>query len=767
MSDGAKRYLVGGKENRRNKRRQGNQITRNTLKKVEKTSSSIKQIASEHTAMTPEQGEYKYIRDLTTQTEIDRRVDVIRTELIRQILAPGGNPLLGNDLVTYINLLIQQPVLIFFYRKVNGTFSYQPHFDLSKFKHGRGSLKLFRYSFNETNNPQKNGDEIELGDLEVHEESNVRLFKVFNTNFYIRCFLLDTRMDDQPFYEVTTRHTSEMTYKYEYVRLCLQKLFDVNAKEIMFYSESFRHAIFLRVQKILDDFSYIPVKAGRSKDTLDEKNRFEKLEEFNFSKNSELDEKENAQPILQPHRELARRFRKTLEDASFSASFLKKNGIRKKNEIFNKDAANIFLMLRAYSRKERRAEEIGFRGYSYDTKFSVSNTQRKHVEEFFIKLAALGKTNYQTYGGANNELYGGYKNERGLKWDFSGLKKSTTRDKQFQQFAASLDTWFWRFLDADRLNRSAVSKERIVNKRVKKFVEIFLSQIGTHSISMVDPIFYYGSSIYRMPFRRDGGLERLHGLLKFYESLDEGEKEKFSFQMLKKINNKKERKELRTDCIRVVIFYYLTRLFASPEGNQAEVNTKIHLYPIDVGGVVIGAVGKVSYDLKEEISRRKNLKLATTRETWDEEVMFLSAVVYPIKASLRRQYRDLQVEYMTEAFRSELREMMKDPTYQKFGVSKTMLENFEKNLNEASDVISRACPYPGVKFYFDVTSEVCPVSLAGEYTIDFGEVKLTIQQEESPKVFRVLTRPDKRVLYDVTRSLSMRFHEVCQHEIPI
>lgn len=739
MSKSARRYSNGTPESRGVKRAVGKKITHAAVgKALQKSKSKTKTVSAPRGVIKSIQKvTFSLIKDLAAQTEINRRADVIRAELVRQILAPGGHPLLGGDFVTYINILIQLPILVFFYKKVDGKFAYRKHFDVNKFKVSRGSLRLV--------SPSSNNIDVDLADLENSDENRARLFRIFNTKFYVRCFILDTRKDDQPFYEITANLETSLGIQYEYTRVLLQNLFDSNSSDLSFYSKSFRAALFDKIEKTLEDFEYVEPQADRGKITTQTVEETSALSMLNYFASGRRPSYKNEGL----YKEFSERLNNSIEDAAYSASLLKKNSHVTGGENLEKNAPNMFLMLRAYEREKnnRRASvKDVFRGYAYDTRFNISVSQREKIKSYLKRLGQLGKDGYKKLGGVNgfNELYGGYENPRNQHWDF-GKSKDAKRDIAYRNFAKSLDEWFWLYLKPLR------------NLRIKFIVDTFLSPIGSQSISMVDPLFYYGASIYRMPFRRDGGLERLKGLANLYEELTEEEENDFSFSMLRKIENISQRIELQRDCIRVIVFFYLTRLFAINNGNQAELYTKVHLYPIDVGGVVVGSIGKISFDSKEEKRKHEDIKLPTIRQTWDEEVMFLSSVVLPIRASLRRQYRDLHLEYLVNQFSTEL-----------YGIVNTSkdkiiadLDKFESVLNKSSLAISKVCPYPSVSFKFEENSTPLRESKLTKI-VDLGGVKLIIRQERLPSIFRYLTRQKNQLTYDISRSLALRLDEVAK-----
>jgi hypothetical protein len=685
-------------------------------------------------------GDFRYITQFTDQQEILRRVDVVRSEIMRQVLAPAGNPLSGNDLITYINVLVQIPILIFIYKKEAGsTYMLQPHFDYAKFKYGRGSLRLIDFH----DDRRKEGETI---DIAKNKPSLEKLFRVFNTPYYVRCFLLDTSEDDQPFVGVTHKIQSRLQHRYEYVRICLKHLFSAEAKEWGVFTDAFTDAIFGKCGESLSELSYVQPTDGRSGKTLTDGTKYEFPGVSFFAKG------EHTGGDYGMIGEISSRLHGAIEDAAFSSRILKKNALEVRlNANFTK-TSNAFLMLRSYTRNYRRSVDTaeGFKGYSYDTRFNISTTQRDEITFFLEGLSRLGRDGYLKSGQPENELYGGYTNSDGCKWRFAS-KEEEEEHADFQKFAKSLDEFFWRLLS---------------RKLISQLIAIFLSPIGSQSVSLVDPVYYYGSSIYRMPFRRAGGLGRLNGLGLLYRQLPLEKKSNFSFGMLRTIKNETIQRELRNDCLRVVIFYYISRMLLSSNGGQEQFDTKVHLYPVDVGGSVVGAVGKISYDFKKPETE----KLPTRRRAWDEEIMFLNSVVFPMRASLRRQYRSLHIEFLTQKFTFELENYLTQQAKADFNFDAS-LKTFQDSLNTASQAIARICPYPSLNFCFTdaMTSDgrVIPINeVKHQSHITLGDVRLVIKQEMSPLIFRNLTENKKQVSYDISNTLRARFWSVIESTLP-
>jgi hypothetical protein len=774
MSKNAQRFSSNGSKPKKNQpTKKAEMLNINDSENVKTDVSQKRKLAAEF---------HYFSKNEEEKYEILRRIDVIRTEIIHQTLTPRGHPLLGTDFITYINLLMQLPIIVFVYKWDGEAFIYRPHFDYKKYRYSRGSLRLAQEFINKENG-QWDKFELSIEDIEkpITKEDEYRLFQIFDTPFYIRCFLLDTAADDQPFYEVTARHDSKLTIAYEYARVCLTELLSECTSDIKnTYTQPFLKTVFDRISKIFDEFEYVPADEGRTDVTIHKKHGSKSLislyqldnksQSFKKDGGSFVGE-EVSRLISSKHEELKARFHNAIDDATEVSVMLKKYAQeRYSKRDFSKDASNFFIMLRSYDRTFRRSQETDFRGYAYDTRISISSKQQNEIQDFITTLSEIGKEGYRRYAGVKNEFYGGYTNTKGSEWVFGRAKvdkkdelslEEVRRNNSFARFAESLDKWFWDYL----------SQHKGSKIKLKYLLQVLLSPIGSESRSMVDPVFYYGSSIYRMPFRRDGGLERLNGLKHLYEILSDEEKEVFSFRSLSKIGNHHKRKELRRDCTRVLLFYYLTRLFIANDGNQEEWHTKVHLYPIDIGGVVVGVIGKASFDLKlnarKDAVKAGQINLPTNKRIWDEEILFHKSIVLPLRESLRRQYRSLQIEHLAVTF-NELLETLRNKSEKEeildglAGFNQSLLNP----LNEASQEVSRICPYPGVSFALESASDLKNDGTTDKF-VELGDLRLRITQQPTSFVFRSLTKYTQSIPYDISRMLYWRFTEIAEAVLPI
>lgn len=672
----------------------------------------------------PEWLNYFYITTDESLKEIIRRVSVVKTSLISAMLAPTGYQLSGNDIVTYLNILIQQPLIVLLYQKIGDVFSYQPHFDLEKTKASRGSLEL---------RARKSAAGDSFKAEEVPKDAGSSLFNIMNTSFYFRVFLLDTTKDDQPFYEVTKHpevaRGSTTGSIYEYTRLCLNGLLQFHEIDKQYYSKPFIDRITQELSKVLTNYTY--------DNTLKNRRQYTLVSSSDIGAVEKLIETRQKNALGHEH-QIDRIYKR----ASNAAELLKLLGDSANIEYDKKSFPNIFFTLRAYSREVPRAERLldsgnTFPGYAHNIYFSVPHSQREHIKEYLTWLGNIGCDGYLSYKGMKNELYGGRKNEPSYGWSFGD-------DGEFagyQTFANSLDKLFWRLL---------------AHKKIELLIKILETPVGNDSTSMVDAAFYYGASLYRMPFRRLGGLGRLHALKEVYSRLDENDRANFKYS---DIPSDRAFTPLKIDCLRVVVFFYLTRMFGPSLLTQEKNYTKIHLYPIDIGGSIVGTIGKVSYEEKVKAQSPLNA-LPTNNQTWNQEIIFFTEIVTTIRRTLRQQYRDFQVEAISDAYASSLSTLMLNAHIGN-GTSPELMSKFVTDLNKESREIARICPYQ--EYCFDLVNRpTLDGGAIGVIPIG-GQLKLVVEKCKEAPIFRSLqSHSDGNIFTENLKSLTTSLHEKTQ-----
>lgn len=708
--------------------------------------------------------ESSIFKDIWRIEEISRRVSIIKRDIIRTLLAPSGHLPNGNDIITHLNVLLQLPTFMFVYRKEGAEFIYQRHFDLDKTKKSRGDLELGEVARTDITDPQPKKLGLNVGNLENTKNNSKRLFKVYDTDYYIRCFLLDTTKSNQPFREVCSSKDAsygqaQVKIRHEYVRLCLSGALQFYGRLDKQYTSGFRSEISKRISKIFSKFEYSEPEKDRLAVTIADEhtaNEIREMLDLRESDRNDYTPRDSAgKTLTKIWTNSLRRINRIYEGAEYAATTLKLLG--RDDDTFSlpieTNSPNFFLMLRAYNRNGRRAaqssDNIGgsFRGYAHNVRFEIPDKHCEVLYQYFLELATIGRERYLSEVRA--ELFSGEGNRHPYGWDFKDdLGDGEAKlEVAYRSIATSLDRWFWNMLKAlrrehERKNSDSFnySDSNIFNK----LLSVLSSPVGAESMSMVDPVFYYGSSVYRMPFRRLGGLGRLLGLRRILiEEMKNGRTivDLSIFNELSRSHKGQENalnKDVKMDCLRVVLFFYWSRLLASRHRALQEYDTKVHLYPIDVAGAVVGVIGKVSFDLRHGGSARDQM-LPTSSEMWDQEVLFLSEVVSATKNAIRRQYRDANIGYLRGIFRVYLSDFINSDKGGRRVVTQSELGAWVDSLNAAAERIARISPFPRV--YFRIVDLEIFLSMHFKSPhVDLGRKILVIENDQKAPIFRSLTR---------------------------
>ena len=247
--------------------------------------------------------------------------------------------------------------------------------------------------------------------------------------------------------------------------------------------------------------------------------------------------------------------------------------------------------------------------------------------------------------------------------------------------------------------------------------------------------------MYRLPFRREGGLGRIYALTSLYEKLSEDEKDKFTFSNL----DIEKDAELREDCLRVVIFFYVSRMLAPFCKDQDKKWTKVHLFPIDVFGSVVGAVGCITYEQKVEISaegvKSDQVTLPIDAATWNQDFYFFAEIFSAVQRALRQQFRDFQINQLCKTASDELSRLIYEASNDKEKrVSKLSLQRFANKMNAESRKIACICPYPAYEFtIIDASKQLDPNKSLSKITVGMGAtLALEFKINQSFDVFRSL-----------------------------
>ena len=385
----------------------------------------------------------------------------------------------------------------------------------------------------------------------------------------------------------------------------------------------------------------------------------------------------------------------------------------------NQNIPNLLFFLRAYDREKSRAERTirkdkFFSGYAHNVSFLIPEKQQDEIRSCFKSLREKAEA---------GEAYAGEK--YGQDWTFNNLG--------YGNFATSLDEEFWSIL----MTHTAESDG------IQTLLDVLNKPIGTQTTSMVDAVFYYGTSMYRLPFRRDGGLGRLYALTSFYERLSKKGKKLFTFNDL----DKEKSAELRDDCLRVVIFFYVSRMLAPFCKDQDKKWTKVHLFPIDVAGAVVGSVGSITYELKIDASIESvplievTLPIETT--TWNQDFYFFVEIFSAVQRALRQQFRDFQINQLCNVVSDELNGLIESAEADKNGlISKKALQHFADKMNAQSKKIARICPYPA--YAFNIVESKTLFDRKGDMYVDTvpmgSALGLKFNRDQSFDVFRSLYR---------------------------
>lgn len=619
---------------------------------------------------------------LPEQKEIVHRVDAVKRELFSAVLAAQGDALSLNGLINYVSILIQLPIICLIYNDKKALYK---TFDLEKF-HASRSSKIKTQSRDGVVDLRLDGNSL--------ADKNPALFDFFGSGYCLRVFLLSPDVKgDGSFLEVPTKNLpvkkkvfSKLEKQQEYIRVLLSGFLDFSL-EVSEYGEYFIAQIKEKIKNIIASNGYKPPNKGRRNlTTLTE----------NINETKEFIEKRLENMVGEQHG-LDRIYRRT----SFAGRAIKSIGI----DGDSPEHPNMFFSFRVYDRTAsavRAKREVGgskFDGYMHSVGITISFQQEKDIFEYFNKIS-------KSY---NGEKYGD-------GWIFEPEGDDKTKKDAFKSIyknlSLSLDQIFWTKIATDE-------GRKFVIKKLK-------SQVSRSSTSMVDAVFYYGSVIYRMPFRKLGGLSRLHKLEALVDSCIAQEKEELS------IRDIEADAELYDDCLRVVAFFYLTRMLGPRNVEQEKCWTRISIFPIEVATSIVGAISCISYE-KKEIDSHENLPV-DNRE-WRQEFYFFTEIVGAAQRVLRLQYRDFQIDTLCEAFTEEFRRFLITSVIGNDGDwDENMLNAIEVRLNTASKMISRICPWPAYKFALVPLDSFVGIFKGVRIGDQFG---IIIENETQWDIFRV------------------------------
>lgn len=618
------------------------------------------------------------------RTEIIRRVSLVKHHLISDLLASGGHTLSTSGILNHITILLQLPVILLIYKESEDArkAEWLQHFDFKKTRASRGGL-IFK---DLQNRPINQRDPILLENGEQNH-----LFEIFGTRKFLRVFLLEDPINSMDeFIEVLANQhgdigiendTQDRRNKREYSRICLNGLLAFDVEDEKNYGLEFLSIIQQKVIDIIVAQKYEKPPPERRARTL--------LPVLKIS-NTKLEPDRSVEQYLREASSKGSGLNRIYNRSKFASRAIKsiwrtQGGAL--SEDASKSAPNVIFTLRSYNRHVARCArqifgEEPFHGYAHNVSFVVPLSQLEHIEEYFRALQKCGAKFYR------DEQYGAS--------DWKAI------DEPYKNFAASLNTEFWRVLGRGAIGISILSK-------------ILTSRIGSSATSLVDSVFYYGSALYRMPFRRQGGLDRIYGLKEIYDALPESERKTFNIKHIteKYINSlglswsKEKIREIHIDCLRVVVFFYLTRMLGPNINKKHEYWTKILLFPIDVSGAVVGTLGCVSFEKKEPDVRQR---MPSERAIWNQELYFFSEIFASSQQFLRQQYRNFQIKCLSDALKLSLQRLIERTLADEDEC--TPPEAFAElvdSLNSEAEAISRVCPYPRPLFQLGLEEKVIKI----------------------------------------------------------
>jgi hypothetical protein len=636
--------------------------------------------------------------------EIARRVCSIKERLIGEVLSSSGNPIALNGIFNYLSVLVQLPMLVLLYEKTEDSYILKEHFDFEKTKSSRGSLALQVY------------DEAAALYVDFEPKANkpvdldYELIQIYQTDYFVRVFLLKIGGEDNaPFFEMpikplqTKEHYDVYEMQREYARLCLigALTFDTPSDKTL-YGTAFLSELNSKIVSIFKSHDYETQtkedRENRRQKTLVNENINEDIQKFVKARNSDITGKLHS---------LDRLYRR----ASYASRTLKRIGKSTGTDDNSStvDIPNLIFFLRTYDRSTPRAQRViedekgkVFRGYAHNVSVVLPYQQEEDLKERFQVLQNVSNSSDVAYRGeryANN-------------WEFTNA--------DYKTFAQSLDQEFW--------------KEVKTPEGVQKLLDILKSPMGSHTTSMADAVFYYGTSMYRIPFRRDGGLSRIFELPEIYRNLNLEDRNNFVFELLP---NEAE-SMVRHDCLRVVTLFYVSRMLARSCSDQHLYWTKAHLYPIDVAGTVVGAIGNFSYELKIPTTENGDTPLPIDTATWNQEFYFFVEIFGAIQRALRQQFRDFQINRLGEELSSSLSDLISDASRNNYMVGLPDMEKFVERLNTESRRIARVCPYPAYEFNLIESTKYRQKDM-DENTVPLGTaLALQFERKKDWDIFRPL-----------------------------
>ena len=183
--------------------------------------------------------------------------------------------------------------------------------------------------------------------------------------------------------------------------------------------------------------------------------------------------------------------------------------------------------------------------------------------------------------------------------------------------------------------------------------------------------------------------------------------------------------------------------------------TKIHIYPVDINGAIIGAIGKVSFQAIDPSQK----KIPTSTQDWNREYFFYAEVVWNVQNAIRRHYRELHLKLSAKAIRRGLGVLFDGRE-----ISRDRLAEFVDDLNISARDIARLCPHPAHEFFLvGRSAKIKPHGFGGDgwFKADLDDrLAIGFRRNKDWEVFRSMTLPgSKYVVEEHSRALQGKLQE--------
>jgi hypothetical protein len=637
--------------------------------------------------------------------EINRRVAAVKQLLYGRVLGSGIGSLAISQVLGYLHLLVQEPLLVFLYErndhKDKKTYALREYFDLEKVL--RANVRDYELigcenlTAVDTDKTSKTKPEINL----TEEQREEKLFQILDTRFYIRIFLLVSQETDYNeeaskarFQEISCKSQPQKdTNTVRYVRECAHRLYGGE------------NGLSLKTGKVVEsDFIDPEFFTAYKKELTDimgkQSANLERGPELIQADKIQVGDRERALTALRQKIEEERKWfsdnltgdRKGL-DRIYRRFSRPTRLIKRMSPTYPRDKAfehlsagnlpNIFFVFRSFDREYTRCTQSGFEGYTHNTRFVIPAHQREDLLKFLATLND-GKLTL-------TERFSNIKQERDIEaaWDKKeALGKSKPKVSYFAKLRNELDAKFWEMCKSE-------------DGRVE-LVDMFGTTFGDNSLSFAESAFHSGSLMIRYPFRRRAGLTRVLAIERAYQSYvsNGGNPREFGLEQIDD--------EAENDALRVVLAYYVLGAMAPTISNRENHRTKLILFPIEVGGSVMGAVGHVVFEPRKDRKKPPPTETEASRR-WSAALHFFQDVYVPLIRDVRQLIRDLQLAALTETIESGVQRLYSNAIRDENGelsVTQQAMNEFVTELNRRGRLAARFNPYRPYDFSWEQREEV-------------------------------------------------------------